>query len=128
MSWFRNKHPGKYGARFMVPLGIDKTPYYNDRYFFVMTDSRVQNYGEGANLANKNYIIAFYAAGSGYPFGATMWNICERKDFSRNNYVKYKNGRKVQLLAYPGFDNWSYVGWQQKGVEHYGKGNNPSLI
>ena len=57
-----------------------------------------------------------------------MWNLTERKDFSENNSVTYHNGRKIQLLAYPGFDNWSYVGWNQKGDQFYGKGNKPNLI
>ena len=123
MSW-QLGHPGKYSQTFMVPLGIDRTPYYADRYIFVLVDGRLRKKA----IYNKQLLFAVYAKGKGRWWDRTMWNLTERKDFGSSNFVKYKNGRKVQLLAYPGFDNWSYVGWNQKGAMFYGKGNNPSLI
>ncbi len=121
-KWYRG-HPGKYSQNYMVPLGVDKTPYHSDRYIFVLVDGRIKNITQ-----NKQLLFSVYAEGQGHVLSRTMWNLTDRKDFSENNFVRYNNGRKIQLLAYPGFDNWSYVGWNQKGEPFYGKGNNPSLI
>ena len=124
-SW-NGPHPGKYSQTYMVPLGVDKTPFFKDRYLFVLVDNRIKHITQ-----NKQLLFSAYAKGKGSVWGSharTMWNLTERKDFSENNSVTYNNKRKIQLLAYPGFDNWSYVGWNQDGDQFYGKGGNSSLI
>ncbi len=104
----------KYSSRFLVPLGRSTLHHVNIgghtfgdyQYWFLPVDARW--------------------TGAIKPIGipsSMLHHYTGNRDFSRSEKLY-----KLCWLAYPGFDNWSYIGWNSGGGQFVGKGNRKSLI